>query len=133
MGKLYDFLMQKDDAIKTREVMIGHFPEPFVIKNITQRENKMVRRAATRTIIDQKTRQQQKFTDPDDYNTKLIVACCVEPNLKDAALQAHFGVMGAEDLLEVMLDPGEYTDLLLAVQEICSFDNINDLREEAKN
>ena len=134
MGKLYDFLMQKDNAIETREVMIGGFPEPFVIKSISEKENKAIRKAATRSITDPKTRQRQEMIDGAAYNAKLVVACCVEPNFKDADLQAHFGVMGAEDLLEVVMKPGQFTDLLLAGQEINGFgDDINDLREEAKN
>lgn len=68
------------------------------------------------------------------YNSRLVAACCVEPNFKDAALQEKYGVRGAEDLINRLLNPGQYTDLLLAIQEINGFsDDINDLREEAKN
>ena len=63
-----------------------------------------------------------------------MVACCVEPNFKDAALQEKYGVRGAEDLINLILNPGQYTDLLLAGQEINGFtDDVNDLRDEAKN
>ena len=49
-------------------------------------------------------------------------------------LQDSYGVMGAEELLKVMLLPGEYANYLGKVQEICGFDkNMNDLVEEAKN
>ena len=42
--------------------------------------------------------------------------------------------MGAEDLIDKILNPGQYTDLLLAIQEINGFTaDINELKEEAKN
>ena len=63
-----------------------------------------------------------------------MAACCVDPNFKDADLQAKYGVMGAEALIDVLLKPGQFIDLLLGVQEINGFtDDVNDLREEAKN
>ena len=47
-----------------------------------------------------------------------MAACCIDPNFKDADFQAKKGVRGAEDLINLVLNPGQYTDLLLAVQEI---------------
>ena len=42
--------------------------------------------------------------------------------------------MGAEALIDVLLKPGQFIDLLLGVQEINGFtDDVNDLRDEAKN
>ena len=42
--------------------------------------------------------------------------------------------MGADALLEKLLTPGQYADLLIAVQEVNGFDDdINDLVNEAKN
>ena len=58
----------------------------------------------------------------------------MDPNFKDAELQAKFGVMGAESLIDVLLKPGQFVDLLLGVQEVNGFsDDVNNLREEAKN
>lgn len=135
MGKLQDFLMEQDVAAQTQvEVAISPFPFPFVVKSITEAENKAIRKSCQKISFDKKTRQKQTETDTDLYNTRLVAACCVEPNFRDAALQEKYGVRGAEDLIDRILKPGQYTDLLIAVQEINGFtDDVNDLRDEAKN
>ena len=49
-------------------------------------------------------------------------------------LQAKYGVVGAEALIDAMLKPGQFIDLLLAVQEINGFSSdMDELRDEAKN
>ena len=54
--------------------------------------------------------------------------------LTDAQLQAKYGVVGAEALIDAMLKPGQFIDLLLAVQEINGFSSdMDELRDEAKN
>ena len=146
MGKLQDFLMEAQIGTTQTEVQIAPFPYPFIVKSITEAENKAIRKTCQKVEFDKKTRQKdteeiialarQKRIDPDTdlYNARLVVACCVEPNFKDAALQEKYGVRGAEDLINLILNPGQYTDLLLAVQEINGFtDDVNDLRDEAKN
>lgn len=135
MGKLQDFLMEQDVSVQNQiEVEIAPFPFPFVVKSITEAENKAIRKSCQKISFDKKTRQKQTETDTDLYNTRLVAACCVEPNFRDAALQEKYGVRGAEDLIDRILKPGQYTDLLIAVQEINGFaDDVNDLRDEAKN
>lgn len=134
MGKLQQFLMKQEFKPDQMEVNIKPFPFPFVIKSITEAENKQIKKACQRVVFDKKTRQKHTETDIDLYNTRLVAACCVDPNFKDAELQEKNGVRGAEDLINKILKPGQFTDLLLAVQEINGFsDDINDLKEEAKN
>lgn len=134
MGKLQEFLMEQDIGTTQTEVQIAPFPFPFIVKSITEAENKAIRKSCQKTDFDKKTRQKRTETDTDLYNSRLVVACCVEPNFKDAALQEKYGVRGAEGLIDCLLKPGQYTDLLIAVQEINGFtDDVNDLRDEAKN
>lgn len=135
MGKLHDFLMGQEAAGEvTTEVQISQFPFPFTIKSITEGENKAIRRSCQKVTFDKKTHQKQTETDQDLYNNRLVVACCVEPNFKDADLQKKYGVMGAEALIDALLKPGQFIDLLLAVQEVNGFtEDINDQRDEAKN
>lgn len=134
MGKLQEFLMEQEIGEVTNEVTIAPFPFPFIIRSISEAENKAIRKTCQKIEFDKKTRQKRIDTDTDLYNSRLVVACCVEPNFKDAALQEKYGVRGAEDLIDKILKPGQYTDLLIAVQEINGFtDDINDLRDEAKN
>ena len=134
MGKLQEFLMGAELGEVRTKVTIAPFPFPFEIRSITEAENKTIRKTCQKVEFDKKTRRKTTETDVDLYNSRLVAACCVEPNFKDAALQERYGVRGAEDLINLILNPGQYTDLLLAVQEINGFsDDVNDLREEAKN
>lgn len=134
MGKLQEFMMEAEIGEVTTEVPIAPFPFPFVVKSITEAENKTIRKSCQKISFDKKTRQKQTETDTDLYNARLVAACCVDPNFKDADFQEKKGVRGAEDLINKILNPGQFTDLLLAVQEINGFtDDVNELRDEAKN
>ena len=93
-----------------------------------------LKKACTKTYTEKKSGQRISETDVDAYNNKLIAACCVEPNFKDAAWQSENGVMGEEALIEKVLKPGEYIDLVIAIQNICGFDtDVNNEIDEAKN
>ena len=135
MGKLQDFLLEQDIMkAETTEIKIGGFPFPFVIKTITEGENKAIKKSCTKVSIDPKTRQRQSELDQDLYNNRLVIACCIDPNFKDAELQAKYGVMGAESLIDTLLKPGQFIDLLMAVQEANGYlEDINEQVEEAKN
>ena len=128
MGKLQEFLMQSEERAQvTEEVAISGFPVPFTVKSITEGENKALRKTCQKVNFDKKTHQKTTETD-------MVIACCVDPNFKDADLQAKYGVMGAEALIDVLLKPGQFVDLLVAIQDVNGFtDDVNDLREEAKN
>ena len=72
--------------------------------------------------------------DTNTYLARLAIACTSFPDLNDKELQDSYDVMGAEDLLNKMLLPGEFTDYMDAVQEINGFDfSMDDVVEEAKN
>lgn len=135
MGKLQEFLTaNKVETAITTEVNIKPFPYPFVIKTITEAENKEIRKSCQTTEYNKKTHQKETNTNTDAYLTKLVIACTVDPCFKDAELQEAYGVMGAEALVEKLLAPGQYAKLLQAVNDINSFDNdMEELIEEAKN
>ena len=135
MGQLQDFLTKnKVENTVTTEVIIKPFPFPFVVKTITEAENKLIRKSCQTMEYNKKTHQKELQTDTTAYLTKLVVACTVDPCFKDAALQEAYGVVGAEALVEKLLTPGQYAALLQAVNDINSFDNdMEALVEEAKN
>ena len=135
MSKLQDYLLNENSAgAVTTEVNIAPFPFPFVIRSINESENKAIRKSCQTITFDKKSRQKQTETDTDLYNNRLIITCTVEPNFKDSALQEKYGVRGAEDLIDALLNPGQYINLLMAVQEVNGFDSdINVLKDEAKN
>lgn len=126
--------MESDIRTEKTEVQIAPFPFPFVIQSITEGENKAIRRSCQKTDVDKRTRQRRTETDTDLVQQPPGCRLLRGTQLQDAALQEKYGVRGAEDLINRLLNPGQYTDLLLAIQEINGFsDDINDLREEAKN
>lgn len=131
---LRDFLSKRDISNDTKEVFVNGIDEPFVIKAISQGEDKAIRKVYTKTYTEKKTGQRISDLDVNAYNAALVAACCVEPNFKDAGWQKELGVMGEISLIEKVLKNGEYTELVLRVQEHCGFDiNINDEIETAKN
>ncbi|MEM5780336.1 MAG: hypothetical protein AAGU23_09955 [Bacillota bacterium] len=134
MGKLMDFLMEHKAETATTQVEISGFPHPFVVKSITEGENKQLRQSCQTVSFDKKTHQKTVETNQDLYYNRLVAACCVEPNFKDAELQKRYGMMGAEALIDKLLLPGQFIDLFLAVQEVNGFStDMNELRDEAKN
>lgn len=135
MGKLQEFLTKnKVESAVTTEVNIKPFPFPFVVKTISEAENKLIRKSCQTVEYNKKTHQKELQTDTNAYLTKLVVACTVDPNFKDADLQENYGVVGAEALVEKILTPGQYAALLQAVNDINSFDNdMEELIDEAKN
>lgn len=111
-------------------------PIEWEIRAITSKEDKQLKAKCTQ-VVSYRTKYGQdkrKETDNTKYLSALAVACTVYPNLNDAELQDSYGVMGAEALLETMLSPGEYTDYIIKVQEVCGFDtDVVELVDEAKN
>ena len=128
-------MSNQDDIQATAEVAVSGFPVPFTIKSITEGENKAIRKSCQKITFDKKTHQKTTETDQDLYNNRLVIACCVDPNFKDAELQEKFGVMGRRILDRRPFEAWtQFVDLLLGVQEVNGFsDDVNDLREEAKN
>lgn len=102
---------------------------------VTSEEDEKIRRNCSRKVPAPGKRNQ--FTEDFDYNRYLgllTARCTVFPNLNAAELQDNYGVMGADQLLKVMLMPGEYADYLKEVQKINGFESsMEELVDEAKN
>lgn len=109
-------------------------PEKWEIKAISQKEDQELRKSATKVRGGKRGRPRVEEMDMNEYLTKTVAAAVVHPNLNDAGLQDSYGAHGAEDLIQKMLTAGEYTELLIAVQELSGFDvDDEELEEEAKN
>ena len=108
-------------------------PALWELRALTEDEHSRIRDASTK-IITVKGRPEQKF-ERSLYLKRLCAAAVVYPDLKNAELQKSYGVTGGEDLIGVMLLPGEFNDLLEAVQEQNGFDSesAEEDRKEIKN
>lgn len=105
------------------------------IHSITKKEDDILRKECTKRIpVKGRTGMYTPELDTNIYLVRLAIACTSFPDLNDKELQDSYGVMGAEDLINKMLLPGEFTDYMDAVQEINGFDfSMDDVVEEAKN
>ena len=107
-------------------------PLKWKIRKVDEHVHKRIKK-------DSKTKTEKKgviryTTDNDVYNSKLVIASIVYPDLHNKGLQDSYNVSCAEDLIDHMLSAGEYTMLTAKVLEINDFDiDINAQVEEAKN
>lgn len=108
-------------------------PILWEIRRISERENTEIRNSCITTKIVK--RRKEETCDTNRYLRKMCAACVVFPDLKDADLQKDYSVMGAEELLVELLAPGEFGNLLSAVQEINGYDQeaFDEEVEEVKN
>ena len=98
-------------------------PALFLVEGISEEENAALRLSCHRR------EKGVTVLDKERYLKKLAAACVRIPDLKDANLQASWGVLGEEDLLSKLLTAGEFARLLEAVQRVCGFVSF----EERKN
>ena len=110
-------------------------PMEWEIASITSEEDELLRKTCTKRMpVPGKRNMFTPETDFNSYITKQAVKCTLYPNLNDVELQNSYGVMGADQLLKVMLTPGEYADYISKVQEVNGFEvTLEDAVEEAKN
>ena len=129
----------KQDTIKkvVSKRFIGEDGKPveWEIGCVSSEEDEMIRRACTKTIqVTGKKGQFRQETDSNMYLSKLTSKCVKYPDLTDVELQNSYGVMGEEKLLNTMLLPGEYADLIQVVQEANGYsETMEELVDEAKN
>lgn len=122
-------------TVENKEVIVSNRfqedgkPVPFVIRPITQEENKQLIKKYSR-----KDKKGNETFDRAEYVSELTASAVVFPDLMNADLQKAYGVLGASALLQKMLYVGEYAELAQAVQELSGLDqDINEDIEEAKN
>lgn len=110
-------------------------PLEWEFRHITSKENEDLREECTTEVpVTGKYGTYRNKFDASTYVTKLIAASTVVPDLNDTELQNSYGVMCAEDLLMEMIDdPGEYSDLAVYVQKMQGFKTLQEDVEEAKN
>lgn len=134
MSSLKAFLnpiqVENKEVIVSNRFIENGKPVPFVIRPITQEENKLLIKKFTKKNDKKGT---ESFDRPE-YVSAMTAAAVVFPDLANAELQKAYGVLGESALLQKMLYIGEYAELSMAVQELSGLDeDINEDIEEAKN
>jgi hypothetical protein len=133
MGSLNAFLhpvqVENKEVIVSNRFQEDGKPVPFVIRPITEAENKQLMKAYTK--VDKKGNE---VFDRIEYVHAMVAKAVVFPDLANAELQGAYKVMGETKLLQEMLNIGEFGILSEAVQELSGLDkDINEEIEEAKN
>lgn len=131
MDNLQSFLKENIDNEIEKEI---------IVSNRFLDENKEVIKWKIRcisTLTDESIRKMSYINDEFDYNKylgKLTASCIVYPNLKSVTLQNSYETYLEDELLKIMLLPGEYASLVEKVQEINGFnETFTELIDTAKN
>lgn len=126
---LHPIKVENKEVIVSNRFMEGGKAVPFIVRPITQEENKF--------LIKKYSKKDKKGADSFDraeYVQAMTASAVVFPDLTNAELQKAYGVLGESSLLQKMLYVGEYAVLAQAVQEISGLDkDVNEDIEEAKN
>ncbi|MGF7145973.1 hypothetical protein HNQ56_004421 [Anaerotaenia torta] len=126
---LHPVQVENQEVIISNRFIEDGKPIPFVIRPVTQEENKF--------LIKKYSKKDKKGADTFDraeYISALTAAAVVYPDLANAELQKAYGVIGESSLLQKMLYVGEYAELAQAVQVLSGLDkDINEDIDEAKN
>lgn len=75
--------------------------------------------------------QRIRETVTADANISILLAGCVEPDLKAKALKEKFGGVTPEETVKALLLPGEIEDLARAIERLCGYRRMT--IEEVKN
>ena len=103
------------------------------IKSLSNQKDDELRKRHTKSVK-QKNGVYTPTLDSTAYMKDLAVNSVVFPNLHDKVTQESWGVMDAGELIDCLLKPGEYNELLKEVQRVNGWDvEIKEVVEEVKN
>lgn len=136
MSNLSAFLKQnKKEIINEKFVASKRFMDEN--GNPIEWEIKPISSKRADTIREECTIQKGKNfkVDSTKFNKLIAVECTVFPDLNDKDLQDSYGVMGAEQLIQELLDvDGEYQGYINKILEVCGYTKSEqELVDEAKN
>ena len=105
-------------------------PIEWVLHPISTKKIEEITKRNTKTTI--KNGKKESVVNEENLNAELLEAVVLYPSLNDAELQDSYGVSSANELLSVMLYPGETQVLTNALQEVMAGTKANDI-DELKN
>lgn len=105
-------------------------PIEWVLHPISTKKVEEITKRNTKTTI--KNGKKESTINEENLNAELLEAVVLYPSLNDAELQDSYGVSSANELLSVMLYPGETQVLTNALQEVMAGTKANDI-DELKN
>lgn len=137
---LTEFLAQNKRSTKVVDYVVsdeilGEDGKPAVwkLKAIPAKEDRALRDSCTKIIKNKNGQPMSQSFNQNEYFSRLVAKCVVEPDLNNVELQNAYGVMTDFELLEALLEAGEFARLLNKVQDINNYSPMNEKVEEAKN
>ncbi len=108
-------------------------PIKWEVKSLSNQKDDELRKRHTKSVK-QKNGAYIPTLDTTAYMKDLAVNSVVFPNLHDKVTQESWQVMDAGGLIDCLLKPGEYNELLKEVQKVNGWDvDIKEVVEEVKN
>lgn len=141
MSNLSCFLAGNVEKRENKKIVVGNRfkdkdgkPVEWEIRSISAEEDEVLRKACTKKVpvVGKKNQFTQDF-DANAYLAKLASKAVIFPDLNDAELQNSYGVMGAEQLIKVMLYKDEFDYLTEQLVSNTETEDVNDLIDTAKN
>jgi hypothetical protein len=105
-------------------------PIEWVLHPISTRRVEEITKRNSRTTL--KNGKKETTVNEENLNAELLEEVVLFPRLNDAELQDSYGVTSVNELLSVMLYPGETQVLTKALQDVMSGVKANDI-DELKN
>ena len=105
-------------------------PIEWVLHPISTKRVEEITKRNSRTTL--KNGKKETTVNEENLNAELLEEVVLFPRLNDAELQDSYGVTSVNELLSVMLYPGETQVLTKALQEVMSGVKANDI-DELKN
>ena len=105
-------------------------PIEWVLHPISTKRVEEITKRNSRTTI--KNGKKETTVNEENLNAELLEEVVLFPRLNDAELQDSYGVTSVNELLSVMLYPGETQVLTKALQDVMSSVKANDI-DELKN
>nr|DAW68406.1 MAG TPA: tail assembly chaperone protein [Caudoviricetes sp.] len=105
-------------------------PIEWVLHPISTKRVEEITKRNSRTTI--KNGKKETTVNEENLNAELLEEVVLFPRLNDAELQDSYGVTSVNELLSVMLYPGETQVLTKALQDVMSGVKANDI-DELKN
>jgi hypothetical protein len=129
--------IQKENVMHpVTKSLVDEKGEPLLweIKPLTTKEDEAIRESCTIEVpVKGKPNLYRPKLDMSKYQTKMVCAAIVSPDLNNVELQNSYGVMTPEELLKEMVDsPAEYQDLAMFVQKLSGFKTLQEDVNDAK-
>ncbi len=132
MSTFKAFFKEEITEIEPIKIKLARFKQEIEVKPLSPEKQEELIDSSQKTRINSKGKM-EKYVSQGKYARLLVINTMIVPDLEDAALQKNYGVLGAENLLNVMFTADEVNEIIKKLSEESEMENLEDLTEKAKN